>query len=788
MSRWLSQVTNYLEQLDDQAQDYVEENINAPQEAVQESEVSSNLDSILAQRGLTASSEDNDDDDDIDLEFDDPFGSSSDDPFGSSADFQEETAVPEPAVEEQQEVVEPPPVEPESEQSGQPSSEESDKKEPDVEAVKPEVVTKPPETKPGSDENENKSQVEAEKASEKKVETPNEEDKSTAETAKKPAPPAPVPNPDKTPETAKEEKPKPDPKPQQPPPPPPKPAPRSAPQPKQAPAVAAPKPPPPPIVKDPNPALVKQAKEAQKEVRTLRKHMLTLNQQLESVEAEVTAQRKELEQAAVRMEKDRAKAKEERDKERKRHAEEQKSLQAQHEAMLIDQKTRLEKQLKDLSEKLKQTEQTRMQEGGNWDKEMQGAVEREQLLARKNVALEDEKATLLAQISTLQSQQEVLGDRIESLSQAADTAMEREREAEERLDQALSVHAHQISQRQARESELERTIADLGSAMAAVRNKESSRLADYSKKSAELSDTAGENTSQDSGLRVRLDMALHDLETAQANLDLERQRTEALQRELREINGERTEEATDARIKQNKHDRQIAELTLQLTRLQQQQSNGDAVSERKESKADEKEVSSLKSQIKELSEEVLKAREKTGGYSSEIAALKSRLKGAVDRADKAEAALEDSLATAPSADSLDRMEMGSPSSGNFMRKRGGKKGPATITSAMHLNKTERVGKAVDTLDSFAVSTGKYLRYNPMARAAFIMYLLMLHLWTFVVIFFHAHNFEDIHRGDSGIPHGPDAIAQQQLGQAAVAAVSAAKAAAAAAVADVKEKP
>ena len=64
----------------------------------------------------------------------------------------------------------------------------------------------------------------------------------------------------------------------------------------------------------------------------------------------------------------------------------------------------------------------------------------------------DEKETLLAQIGILQSQQETLGDRIESLSQTADSAMEREREAEERLDQALSVHAHQISQRQVRYS------------------------------------------------------------------------------------------------------------------------------------------------------------------------------------------------------------------------------------------------------------------------------------------------------------------------------------------------
>ena len=60
--------------------------------------------------------------------------------------------------------------------------------------------------------------------------------------------------------------------------------------------------------------------------------------------------------------------------------------------------------------------------------------------------------------------------------------------------------------------------------MAALRTKESNRLADLNKVKSDSSEAAGENTSQDSSLRVRLDMALHDLETAQVNLDLERQR------------------------------------------------------------------------------------------------------------------------------------------------------------------------------------------------------------------------------------------------------------------------
>lgn len=56
--------------------------------------------------------------------------------------------------------------------------------------------------------------------------------------------------------------------------------------------------------------------------------------------------------------------------------------------------------------------------------------------------------TLLSQISTLRGQQEALESRLGSLTQTSDSAMDREREAEDRLDAALSLHAKQISQRQ----------------------------------------------------------------------------------------------------------------------------------------------------------------------------------------------------------------------------------------------------------------------------------------------------------------------------------------------------
>jgi membrane-associated HD superfamily phosphohydrolase len=164
------------------------------------------------------------------------------------------------------------------------------------------------------------------------------------------------------------------------PPPPPRPPPnKQPPKPATAPV---------PVRVDPNPALVKEAREAQKEVRTLRRHVVSLNKQLEAVEEEVTAQRKELEQAAERMVKDRFKAKVERDNERKRHADELKALKEQHDKTFQEQKARMDQQLVEMSKRLKETEETRLQEGGNWDKELHDAIQREQTLARKNSALE----------------------------------------------------------------------------------------------------------------------------------------------------------------------------------------------------------------------------------------------------------------------------------------------------------------------------------------------------------------------------------------------------------------
>jgi hypothetical protein len=55
--------------------------------------------------------------------------------------------------------------------------------------------------------------------------------------------------------------------------------------------------------------------------------------------------------------------------------------------------------------------------------------------------------------------------------------------------------------------------------------------------------------------------------------------------------------------------------------------------------------------------------------------------------------------------------------------------------------------------------GKYLRRNPMARAGFLAYFLLVHLWTFVLLFFHAHNFETVYDHGS-VSVGPHALLEQ----------------------------
>jgi hypothetical protein len=511
-------------------------------------------------------------------------------------------------------------------------------------------------------------------------------------------------------------------------------------------------------------------RQAQKEARTLRRHVVTLNKQLETAEAEIQAQRTELERAADRMEKDRTRHKDERDKEKVRQVEESKVAKAQHEQALKDMRTRTDQQVEEVKRKLRDIEDQRTQEGGDWNKELADAVTREQETAAKFALMDDEKATCLSQIATLQAQQEALGNRLESLTHTADNAMERERDAEDRLDEALSLHARQISQRQARETELERTVSELGDALVASRHKQPTGA-------SAASQSAGDDTGQNVSLVGKVQTLEQEVENLHAQLSHEKQRNDTLKHELQDVSREYTEEATVIHSRQQQHDRHDAELSQTISRLKAELRESRSTTRKDSASSDlgNDEDDDLR-QIKSLSEEVLRQREKVSSSSSEISALKSRLKVALGRAAQAEAAAE---APRDNSDFLDVER--APLSGNgTTRRRGGghKSSNATdggsMRAALHLDTlgagSQRVGKSLDALDKFLVESGKCLRYNPMARIMFIVYLLMLHLWTFLLLFVHAHTFEDVH-GDFGAggmqAHGPHALMQEHPSMAQV---------------------
>lgn len=179
---------------------------------------------------------------------------------------------------------------------------------------------------------------------------------------------------------------------------------------------------------------------------------------------------------------------------------------------------------------------------------------------------------------------------------------------------------------------------------------------------------------------------------------------------------ERTEEASAAHARQLQNDRKIADMSATISRLQSSlrevkrapfDDSRDSVYSVGE---DEKTV-----EIRTLSEQILRQQETIGQSKSEISALKSRLKGAISRADNAEGALS-SLQNYD--DLFDRMESAPLSGGvnndgrSTMKRRGGRGDPCdggSIRSAMQLKQGhsgEKIGKAIDVVDSFSVQTGK----------------------------------------------------------------------------------
>ena len=509
------------------------------------------------------------------------------------------------------------------------------------------------------------------------------------------------------------------------------------------------------------------AEEAQKELRRLRRQIVRLNSGLEAAEAEVEAQRTELDRAAERMERDRARHREERERAGRERDEEREAAEAEHRAALGALRAGHAERIADMEGQVRRSDEAREKEGGDWNAELRDALERERDVVKKMVALEDEKQTLLSQVSTLQAQSTSLQSRLESVSETATTASEREREADDRLDAALSLHARQIGQRNSREAELERTVAELGAALAVAKQRDQSRGSGAARA---LEATAGADQTE-SSLRSRLDVVEEEFETAKMQLVLEQQRSETLQDELQEITKERTEEASAVQAKQKVYDRKVADMSATISRLQI--SLRDLTKKNQSSAGPDGpgafsvEATELNKRVATLSKLVVQHQAKIDDSKVEVSTLKSRLRAANSRAEAAERL---AIVSGNTSDVSD-LEMGGGlgyATGRMRRRNRGRllMRSKSIRSALKLDAgrgrsdaQEQIGSIVDALDKWSIETGAYLRSDPIARGVFLTYLVVLHIWAFCLLFFHTHT--DLNIDNSFAEgHGPAAIMQQ----------------------------
>ena len=482
-----------------------------------------------------------------------------------------------------------------------------------------------------------------------------------------------------------------------------------------------------------------ELKTTQTQVQALTSQTRTLETKLESANAEIQAQSEELQRAGERMEKDRARAQEEREDLLDEQEEELEQVHQAHKTEVDGIRKQYESQIADLMNQLRTEETRRRQEGGDYTQELHDAIERERGALKQLNDVVTESTQLRTTISQLEQQQTALQSKLDAALQSVKTATEREREAEDKLDSSMSLHSRQTRQRQSREAELEKTIFDLGTALTLARQKQPVLT------KADASDFAGES------FKDKYMVVAEEVESLKVQLHMETQRREALQEELNDISRERSEEVSSAQARQRMQDRKVSEMEMTISRLkaQAQEHKGKHVgSPGKDPALLSQELEETRRDIESLSLQLVRQQNLAENAKSEVVALKGRLQASASRAEQAEKSLQIAHATRSAGGTtnnrLYEMEGGGVAG---MRRR--VKGAArsrhygTIRSALQMSPgrtsnpfMEQVAMTLDALDSWMVESGSFLRHEPLARLAFMLYLILLHLWSFALVVFH----------------------------------------------------
>ena len=498
---------------------------------------------------------------------------------------------------------------------------------------------------------------------------------------------------------------------------------------------------------------------AQQEVQRLTKQNATLRAQLEASQAELSAQNEELLTAAERIDEDRQLADEEREELMDEHEEALRNLKASYDASLAHQKDTFEKQIEDLRQQLATESHMRAKEGGDMTEELTDSIERERQALQKATELEREKSVIEQTNAELKAQEAVLREEVKRLKESAQAAADRERQVEERLDAATETHQRALSHRQAREAELERTVAELGAALAAKESESNRTVGEIS------TGLGGAVTGDGSKVEGKYGVIAEELDNTKAQLSLSNQKCEALHEELRLIYRERTEEVEATQEKEREYDQRVAQLKTKISHVEASFREYKAVSgdltvgphssgstslpsDSEASAQNGEKVRQLtrdldksRRQIASLSDQLLRQQGLTESAKSEVLALRGRLQSAKTRAEAAEAA--------SSNGGICELDSGGVGYGAHNRQqrrvksgRGGiHRVGRTMRSTLGLrvvenSNLEQVAITVDAIDLWMLQTGTVLKHEPVARIALLFYLLMVHLWCFGLVCLH----------------------------------------------------
>jgi len=173
------------------------------------------------------------------------------------------------------------------------------------------------------------------------------------------------------------------------------------------------------------------------------------------------------------------------------------------------------------------------------------------------------------------------------------------------------------------------------------------------------------------------------------------------------------------------------------------------------------ELEEAKQEISKLSEQLLRQQVLVKNTKSENLALKGRLQDANARAEDAEKAQFNYKNKQMRSRAYD-VESGvtSNATGAFSTRRrvkgGSSRSVRSIRSALPCfgpgrvsndgPVLEQVALTIDAIDSWMVDTGSFMRHEPYARLGLLLYLIILHLWSFALVAFHT---TEVEHGDFG---------------------------------------